>query len=219
MNIRKIIYFILGIDTRKKDACFASMRAIRAVIHSQEVSIAVANGALSCISHYKHLYAYEYKNRAVREAIHRMKFNNDSDVCDYFADVLAQMIATHLSPDISYTIIPVPSTRARIKERGAWTTKQMTDHIVSRLCRTHTIVHAPHILTRKETVHQARLPSRAQRREAMHHVFCTHRAHLLKDTHIICIDDVYTTGATIKDIARVCAEGGCASFVAWTIAH
>lgn len=219
MKIKNFFYFILGINTTHRDACVREMCAVIPFMHTQQVGIDTVNSASSCIHHYKHFYVYEYKNRAVREAIHRMKFNNDTDVCHFFSDTLAQMIALHLSPDISYTIISVPSTRARIKERGAWTTKQMTDRILSRLRRTHTIVHAPHILTRKESIHQARLPSRAQRRTAMHHVFFTKRAHLLKDTHIICIDDVYTTGATIKDIARVCAESGCTSFVAWTIAH
>ena len=94
--------------------------------------------------------------------------------------------------------MPIPLHRSRKRDRGfnqieivlKALPKEFRDGTLSRL--------APHILVRtKATEPQTRLP-RAQRLKNMFGAFEVPDASNLENAHIFLIDDVVTTGATLK---------------------
>jgi predicted amidophosphoribosyltransferase len=239
--LRKIIYFLLGIDTAKVQADYRLLEEVRPAhkvrrhhfprTHSSSPYIMSEVAPLTV--HYIHSYG----NKTIKNAIWRMKFNGDNDCLQLFSQQLGSQIFSYINKTNTgkILIMPTPTTEKRLRARGSWITQGLSKNTCAHLnslkdialennptgSRKSTSVHFitdTVSICRHESPRQSHHPTRTARINAMHTIFYTKKPENIKDAHIICIDDVCTTGATLADIRRVCVEAGCASFTAWVIA-
>lgn len=130
------------------------------------------------------------------------------------APVLARLLITKLScfpaPD---AIVPVPLHPARLQERGFNQAIEIGRH----LSRQMGVPLLPHACVRtKNTLSQTEL-SWKKRRSNMRNAFaCTTR---FAQKHVVILDDVMTSGATLSELARVIRKQGASEISVWVIAR
>lgn len=112
-------------------------------------------------------------------------------------------------------LIPVPLTKKRLRERGF----NQAEEIAKELSSFWKIPLANDILFKiKETLPQVGL-SKEEREKNVKGVFATRSGNLIKDKTILLLDDVFTTGATLEEAARVLKGAGAREVWAVTVAR
>jgi ComF family protein len=118
-----------------------------------------------------------------------------------FAPLLADMLSVLLRQTTGQSlVIPIPQMFETTQIRGfipLWHILKQTDS------NTH---FAPDVLMRMHHKHLQVSASAEQRHRQIKGAFAVTRD--LTNTHIILIDDVYTTGATLNEAAKTCLEAG-----------
>ncbi len=151
----------------------------------------------------------------VRELIHRFKYGKKVQ----HSRPLALLAARHLEPFIAASaadlVIPVPLHVKRLRQRG-FNQAVLLGEILARkwrlpLCRKN--------LSRiKWTEPQVNL-SAAERRHNVRGAFAVKETSLVRDRRIILVDDVYTTGSTVAECARVLRQAGASAIFVVTVAR
>ena len=138
----------------------------------------------------------------------QLKFGCRLASVDFFA---AGMLAGALpTGDL---IVPVPLSPQRLRSRGF----NQAMEIARPLSRALKIPFAHDLLFRcRDTVPQSQLPWRARHRNVAHAFEC--RADLA-GKHIIVVDDVMTTGATLDAVARTLKDHGAHRVTNWVAAR
>lgn len=156
----------------------------------------------ACLAHAPHfdatwaLFRYEFP---LDRLIQAFKFKQRLALGAWFADEMAaQPIPT------ADMVMPLPLSAARLRERGFNQSVELARRIASK----H---HVPLLLDactrRHQAVAQSRLPWRARQKNIRHAFEC----HMnLSGKHILVIDDVMTTGATLNELARTLKAHGAA---------
>jgi len=151
----------------------------------------------------------------VRDFVHRFKYEQ----AYYLRRPLAEWAAVGLTDKRILVrpydfLVPVPLHPARKRERGF----NQAEAIGSLLAeRTGKPMKSALRRTRYTTT-QTRL-DRAERMENLRGAFEVRHPEVVRDRHLILIDDVFTTGSTIEECARVLHHAGAASVRALTVAR
>lgn len=154
---------------------------------------------------------YEYQG-GLRNAIHRLKYDNDLGV----GEILGRKCADHLERlhwkiDL---VIPVPLGKKRRKERG-YNQAAMIAYPMSLMLG---IQYGQKQLVRsKETVTQVEYNAE-QRKQNVHEAFSAPNSHL-KGKNILIIDDVITTGSTMDECARALKKAGVKNVYGLSVAR
>jgi ComF family protein len=150
--------------------------------------------------------AASFQDRFVQHLIHNFKY--PPFVRD-LAHPLAYLIVSHFAllnntiypPD---ALIPIPLHKKRLKWRGYNHAEELAKH-VGYAFSTPVITN---VLTRTIYTNPQVNLNRKQRRKNMQGVFKIYNASEIKNKTILLIDDVYTTGATMEECARVLKKAG-----------
>ncbi|MEK6789496.1 MAG: ComF family protein [Pseudomonadota bacterium] len=139
------------------------------------------------------------------------KYQHQLALTDLFADLMAARIAPDALPTV---IVPVPLHRNRLRERGYDQTLLLA-RTVARLtgltCNTTTLQRL------RDTPMQKTLDRDARRDNLAGAFGCA--GHALAGQHILLIDDVLTTGATLSVLSEVLLNAGAESVHALVIAR
>ena len=141
---------------------------------------------------------YEY-NSASRKIVTDLKYRKKKFVVPFMAtEMLLKLEEFGAMPDI---IIPVPISRNRRKERGFNQTELIADEMSSITGDKLPVVND---LIEKvvDSVPQAQL-SGAQRLNNLAGAFRLSRRESLKGKRVLIVDDVYTTGSTVNEVAKI----------------
>lgn len=115
-------------------------------------------------------------------------------------------------------VAPIPLTPARLVTRGynqAW-------ELVRALRRRTDLPPAwPDLLSRDGSTAAVHTLPRQARHDATRHAFTVteHHAHRMHGAHVLLVDDVMTTGATLAAATRAVLEAGAASVSGWVFAR
>lgn len=165
--------------------------------------------------------------------IARLKFSSQPALASPLARLLAQAVARRPHPvDL---IAPIPLSQARLRERGYNQSWLLARHAVRHLARhltRHPAPHAsqapvassaqlaPHLLWRPRQAERLMHLSAEARLQAIEGSFELHpRAPEVHGRHVVLVDDVLTTGATVNEAARVLHEAGARSISVWVLAR
>lgn len=149
---------------------------------------------------YKIYCRYKYqKKSAIQKMIYNLKYNNKPKLGYFLGAELYKTIA-HLK-DVNY-IIPVPLHKKKEKIRGY----NQSEIIAKGLIQNTQYEVLSEILLRKEDKASQTHKSRYQRFENIEGVFFIPSVKMLEGKHIILLDDVYTTGATISECIKTLQE-------------
>ena len=181
----------------KSGLCEACARALDALALRQEEIEAQDTRPIHDELAYVHA-AFTYQDPA-KKLIRMVKYQRIRSA----AEPLIQAMALLPSGE-EELIVPVPTTKKRLRERGFNQSLLLAQGIGRMLG-----MEAEDVLERVgEQQEQAGL-SREKRLENLHG--CMRAKHRLDGKRILLVDDVYTTGATAKEAARALLEAGAAS--------
>jgi ComF family protein len=163
--------------------------------------------------------AYGSYEGALRELIHLLKYSSVRPAAGVLGGVLADSIS-RLEPDFAQreiVVIPVPLFRKKQRHRE-FNQAQLIAQAAAKTSQGHLLLE-PELLERKrETVSQTGL-TRHQRRENVRGAFAVARPDVVKGREVLVVDDVFTTGATVSECARVLRRAGAHKVWVATVAR
>lgn len=165
---------------------------------------------------------FPYRNHKVRALIRAIKYRGEKAPLPALGKILSDEIIHTLSSKKALAgwstplLIPIPSSRARLKARGY---NQVERIILATLpYLEHHVLYAPDVLGREDRISQVSV-AKAEREKNIEGAFFVIRKEKVAGTHIILIDDVAETGTTLMDAKRALMEAGATDVIAITLAH
>jgi ComF family protein len=148
----------------------------------------------------------------LREAIHAFKFRGKRALARPLADLMVEECGEVLVADAA-VLVPVPLTRERRASRGF----NQAALLAERVARELGVAVKPRWLRRvRSTVAQSDL-SAAERQTNVRGAFAASPA--VAGRHVVIVDDVFTTGATVRECARALRAEGAVRVGALTVAR
>jgi ComF family protein len=139
--------------------------------------------------------------------------------------VLNRMYAEKVQdPSVPGMIVPVPLHAKRHRSRGFNQAFLLSEHLV-KLNRRHPAPHVPSLKTEKNMLLRCRWTrpqtglTRDMRQTNIAGAFQVKTPEQAIGKHILLIDDVYTTGATVDECARILVRAGAARVDVLTLAR
>lgn len=152
---------------------------------------------------------------AVRSLIHRFKYRRWSSVMTVFTPLIAKYLEHCTVHADTFTVVPIPLHPDRLRDRGfnqAQLIAEVVAHTLRRPLRSE-------LLERTRATHaQAELKDWDARAENIANAFSVPARLSLENKNIILVDDVYTSGATMRDAARALREAGAKRIIAFVVA-
>lgn len=145
-----------------------------------------------------------------KELIHRYKFERAKNAAKIIANAMNDVVP-YLREDI--LIIPVPTATTRIRQRGYDQAELLANYIGDSL---GFLVAKP---VSRLSQHRQLGASRKTRLEQLQNDFYLNDSKIVKKSHIVMVDDVVTTGATIETIAKLLKQSGAKSVSAVAFAQ
>ncbi len=155
--------------------------------------------------------ALSYQNSTTKKIIQRFKYQ---PFVKELAKPLAFLIISHfrelnnpppfLEKNNDFFLVPAPLNKKRLKWRGF----NQSEEITKELSRILGIKILNNVLIKtKKTFPQVEL-SEKEREKNVSEAFICQNHHLFKNKKIILVDDVYTTGSTIQECAKILKKAG-----------
>lgn len=141
----------------------------------------------------------------------RFKFGSDLAAGRLLASL---WIATHAPTTLPEAIVPVPLHATRLRSRGY----NQALEIAKPLARALSIPVLRDALRRTRPTHAQTELSALQRRRNVRGAFSAHFDDVIPQ-HLVVLDDVFTTGATLTECARVLKRAGVARVDVWALAR
>lgn len=175
--------------------CFGSIKIIQPpfCLRCSNMLVSADASCSDCRAH-PHLItqirAAAWHEGAVREAIHALKYNRRRDVAAPLANLLAPLcLSRNLKPDL---ITSVPLHPERQRERGY----NQAELLAEQTARIGRLPYVRLLERTRPTADQVGLNAQ-ERRKNVQEAFRAGTVHTLEGKHIVLIDDVCTTGATL----------------------
>ena len=151
----------------------------------------------------------------MKEAISRFKYHGAIRL----AKPLGILLTEYQDPDFPFSefdlILAVPLHRRRLRQRGF----NQATLLARRVSRTHSIPLDSDSLQRTRfTEPQTRL-SGPERQKNIRGAFKVLKPEIIAGKHILLIDDVFTTGATVQECSKVLVKGGAKRVDVLTLAR
>jgi len=165
------------------------------LINSKDNAVTkVFHGRLPIESGYS-LISFE-KGQRIQNVLHELKYNGNKKVGEELGRMLGGTIKD-LGDEIPDTIIPVPLHPKKLKKRGFNQAEIIANGIA-------TVLERPvetSVIKRKTFTNTQTNKSRVDRWSNVEDVFELSKADRVSDKHVLIIDDVLTTGATLEACA------------------
>ncbi len=164
---------------------------------------------------------YTYQDKRVAKAVWRLKYEGASASAESLGTYLGEFILSDLADSLIFDtsnaiIVAAPLSRKRLRERG-YNQALLIARGVAKI--TNIAVEEKAVEKIVHTRTQVSLKNRAQRLSNLAGAFRVTDPNLVIGKLVIVIDDVHTTGTTIREITRVLEESGAREVRGYTLAH
>lgn len=162
-----------------------------------------------------------YKNPAVRDAIHALKFDNNAHARACFVHLAQDAFFEHVSDMHAFgkrvLLVSIPPSPTRIQERGH-------DHLSLLVEALTPILQSEReqsmgILVRARETAPQRSLKKKERLRNMRGAFRFVYTGIPEETHVMILDDVVTTGGTFAEAVRACHAAGFSDVSCWALAR
>jgi ComF family protein len=151
----------------------------------------------------------------LRDIIHAMKYQCIYGLVRPLAGLLYAQFAWHWGGEKPAALVPIPLHRTKLRQREFDQALALA-HCLS--ASTGIPLWAEVLVRHRATVSQVGL-SAAQRRQNVRGAFHLRAPHTCAGKAILLIDDVYTTGATVGECARLLQQAGASWVGVYTLAR
>ena len=161
----------------------------------------------------KQAYLFKYGG-IIREKLINYKFNEQSYLHETFANIIIknEKICRFIKNyDI---IIPVPIHRKRYKQRGY----NQTELIARKIAKNLDITVVTDVLVKEKNNKPQSDLTKTEREQNIKNVYRVQNSQKIKNKTILIIDDIYTTGNTVKECSRMLQQAGASQIAVLTIA-
>lgn len=171
-----------------------------------------------------HMYVgFSYQDPIVKRTLKALKFRKRRILGKILGDLLYERIMEDISDEKTFSshkeiiVLPIPLSKKREDERGFNQSEIIARSFAS---RDTTMSISTSILTRnKHTKPQSSIHLKRERLENIVGVFSVKNLDLLRDKTCILIDDIVTTGATMKEAEKVLKKSGVRKVILVAVAH
>lgn len=181
--------------------CVLGMQWINGPVGSPDIPLGLFDQLAACCTF----------SGPIIDALHRFKYERRTDLARPLGVLLAGACGSYHADSV---IIPVPLSRRRLRERGY----NQAQLLARQLRRTHPMMIAPHALRRQRDTRPQVGQERDARLANVRGAFVVHDRTIMRDRHVILLDDVMTTGATLTACAKALRHAGAASVSALVVA-
>jgi ComF family protein len=166
-------------------------------------------------------WAYGSYETGLRELIHLLKYDNVLPAAKVLGRMLTQVIL-RMQPAFEANevlVVPVPLHRTKQRQRGF-----NQSELIVRAALKHSVPGIrfelnPHLLERRRVTESQIGLTQHQRRENLRGAFRVTKPERVAGREILLVDDVFTTGTTISECARVLRRAGAANVWVATVAR
>ena len=196
----------------------ASIRWLCFNCHKFLTSRWVKSSLLPEINEAYHLFDYQ-KDILAQKLIHAFKYNLVKEISDVFAVVLEKerLALKKLNFDV---IVPIPLHKRRLKERGfnqSYLIAQKISAITQKEIADNVLIRQPYRRPQME------IKNRNDREKNIKGIFFCAKLSFaqigMAGKTILLVDDVATTGATLREAARILKLSGAAKTISFTLAQ
>lgn len=159
----------------------------------------------------------KYKDTVLEKVIHELKFNYLEKLAEDLANLLSlKIIQKQKAVELSQAVlIPIPLHKKRFLQRGFNQSELIAKIISAKFnCELKTDI----LYRQKSTSQQAKL-DRQQRLENIKQAFRCWQPDTIKNRIVYLLDDVFTSGATMNEAAKVIRACGAQKVIALVVAH
>lgn len=161
----------------------------------------------------KHFYLFSYEE-IIREKILQYKFEDQAYLKNTFYEFFMNNEKLYGFLKKYDIIMPIPISNLRKRARGY----NQSELIAREISKIGMIYFENKILIKqKNNMPQSSL-NRKQRIENVKNVYKVQNEQKIKDKNILLFDDIYTTGATVKECAKILKQAGSGKVGVLTIA-
>ena len=165
------------------------------------------------ISDFTSLFVFE-KDKALQSFIHSIKYNNRFLNAKFLGSLVGNKLGKQIKDWNINLIIPVPLHHLKKAERGY----NQSEFIVKGLSKKLKIPHTTRVLKRVRYTETQTAFNLAEREKNISNAFKVRSKKKIIGKTILVIDDVITTGSTIKECGKALLEGDAKSVYACSVA-
>ncbi len=144
-------------------------------------------------------YYYFYKGEKVQRLLHRLKYDGRKDIGKRVGQLYGHDLKKSDLFNTADLIIPVPLYRTREKKRGY----NQSTVFAEGLADSMSIEFSEAVISRIKPSETQTRKNRFDRWENVNEIFLVNRSENLSGRHVLLVDDVITTGATLEACAIV----------------
>ncbi len=166
-----------------------------------------------------------FGNPLVRAAVHELKYRGHAPLAralagavtdELIADIGERTLAMRGGPT---TIVPVPLSRAHARERGFNQSDLIAQAIAERAGHGTFTIRTDVVERVREGPSQTSFSERAAREENVRNAFAVPDPARVPRGLIVVLDDVATTGSTLREVGRALRNAGAGDLMLVAIAH
>lgn len=159
----------------------------------------------------------EYNTGLIKKAVRLLKYKGAKKIAKPLAELIYERINSNYGSLTSITsiIIPVPLSGRRLRQRGFNQAELIAKHLSEKM----SVTMLNNVLYRtRHTISQVEIKNREKRLNNLKNAFSVKNADLIKNKTILLIDDVSTTGATLKEASKELKMAGARKVVGIVVA-
>ena len=219
LMLKKILDFIfpqkcIGCGTKNEILCNSCLGKINTITTQNADNVfAVSN----------------YNDPVTKKAINLLKYRGVKAVSERLADLIyiSFLKETSLKKKLNNSIItPIPLSNTRMRERGFNQSELLARHFVSKIKddkgnnKNMSVTLHTNVLYKKfHTSAQVKTKNREERLSNLKGSFIVKNTEIIKNKIVIVIDDVLTTGATMREARKVLTQAGAKEVVGLVVAR
>lgn len=142
----------------------------------------------------------------MKDVLSTFKFRGDAALVTIFKQTFVGSYKKHLSSQQFDAVVPIPLSNERLYERGFNQAKLLANFLP-----------LPQLEALQRTHHEKQSKKSRHERLQAAHVFSVDNPSIIENKRILLVDDIYTTGSTIRHAAKQLIQNGASHVSSLTL--
>lgn len=162
-------------------------------------------------------YLHFYKEGITQQILHNIKYRGQPEIGEKLGEWFGRELSESGLADTWDTVIPIPLHISKEKRRGY----NQSNYLASGIASAMEIEKAFHAVVRSRKSETQTRKTRQERWENVEGIFEVRKVEQILGKHVLLVDDVVTTGATLESCGRAILDAGAdkLSLATLAIAH